>query len=668
MIKNGMFFTFNIQGLEPDFLRVVDFTFDEAISELFDLQIQLVSFDHDIELNAQLLKSATLTIWNSGVLQRKITGIVIHFERGQTGVRRTYWRARIKPEAWVLTLTQDSRIFHQLSFVQILAILLKQDNIRSQLQFFTSHSTHEYVTQKRETNWEFFNRLSSQEGIIYWFDESESSGTSIVCSDSYQACQLGPDLVYNPEPIFPYKESVISDISIRAVSTSSKVIQKDRNWLNPEYRLRHEDSQSGAGKRSGFNVFESYGRFQYDASGLGNTRYRMQAIQSNSLLGQAVSNCINVMPGKIFTVNSHPIESMNTGWQVVSVRHRGCMPQSAEEESDGGANTLSNEINFVEQDCEWKKEFFYKPLSDGPEVATVVGPKGEEIYTNEYGCVKVAFHWNRYDPADDRASCWIRVAQGWNGGGFGFIAIPRIGHEVIVTYLDGDIDRPLITGCVYNPQSRPPLNLPADKTRTTFKTKTHKGDGFNELRFDDNLGKEEVYIHAQYDMNSEVMNRDTLWVGKDKVSHVLGQHHLRVEDEKRDLIKKDYSLNVEQTMHLKTGENLLIVNANEFHLKTGNKVVLDAGVEITLKAGGNFICLDPSGIRTSEIVFMGEGSPGKGTDWDGKLPEDLQPGKNKAEFQPPMVEARPELENSLCIECLLNAIKSDASVVQGDSV
>ncbi|MBS9426507.1 type VI secretion system tip protein TssI/VgrG, partial [Photorhabdus caribbeanensis] len=190
----------------------------------------------------------------------------------------------------------------------------------------------------------------------------------------------------------------------------------------------------------------------------------------------------------------HPIEAMNDRWQVISVTHHGWQPVAS---NDGGeGTTLTNEVAFIPGRQDWRPPYRYKPLADGDEVATVVGPGSEEIYVNEHGAIRIHFHWNRYDKADDNASCWVRVAQGWNGNGFGFMAIPRVGQEVIVSYLNGDIDRPIVTGCTYNGLNRPPLNLPLEKTRTTFKTRTLGGQGFNELRFEDARGSEEVFIHA----------------------------------------------------------------------------------------------------------------------------------------------------------------------------
>ncbi|KGA56498.1 Rhs element Vgr family protein [Proteus vulgaris] len=221
---------------------------------------------------------------------------------------------------------------------------------------------------------------------------------------------------------------------------------------------------------------------------------RYEQSQNYRQTGSASTNCFALMPGKVFTLTNHPSARMNSRWQVISVSHHGVQPSA---DNGGGEGTqLSNNVTFIPGTQEWRPPFHYKPLADGDELATVVGPEGEEIYTNEQGAVKVYFHWDRRGKPDHSGSCWLRVAQGWNGDGFGFMAIPRIGQEVIVSYLNGDIDRPIITGCTYNGRNALLLDLPKEKTRTTFRTKTHKGSGFNELRFEDAGGRKEVYLHA----------------------------------------------------------------------------------------------------------------------------------------------------------------------------
>ena len=266
------------------------------------------------------------------------------------------------------------------------------------------------------------------------------------------------------------------------------------------------------------------------------------------------------MPGKVFTLTNHPSARMNSRWQVISVSHHGVQPSA---DNGGGEGTqLSNNVTFIPGTQEWRPPFHYKPLADGDELATVVGPEGEEIYTNEQGAVKVYFHWDRRGKPDHSGSCWLRVAQGWNGDGFGFMAIPRIGQEVIVSYLNGDIDRPIITGCTYNGRNALLLDLPKEKTRTTFRTKTHKGSGFNELRFEDAGGREEVYLHAQRDQNTHINHNKFQYIGKNE-SH-------EVANDRKHEVCHDEFIRIVNEQHINIGLNQFEEINKDKIIKIGN--------------------------------------------------------------------------------------------------
>jgi type VI secretion system secreted protein VgrG len=260
---------------------------------------------------------------------------------------------------------------------------------------------------------------------------------------------------------------------------------------------------------------------------------------------------------------------------------------------------------------------------DGPQIAMVTGPKGEEIHCDEHGRVKVRFPWDRYSKNDEHSSAWLRVSQGWAGGGYGFMALPRIGHEVIVEFLDGDPDQPIITGRTHHASNRPPETLPEHKTRTTLKTRTHKGEGSNELRFEDKTDQQQIYIHAQKDLDlltesdrtDVIHNKSHLTVDKDRIDHINGNAHSRVNGEQRETVGRNSHLVVGGTLHQKAGKAMLSEAGSEVHHKAGNKVVLDAGAELTIAAGGSFLKLDASGVTMSgpTIKINSGGAPGSGS-------------------------------------------------------
>lgn len=623
MKKTGIYFSCQLGGLPDDTFEVTEFTLNEGLSTLFTLSLTLVSHSSDIDTDAQLLQKGLFTVKLDDEVQRTVTGVIESIAMGNSNFHYTYYYVTVRPHMWVLTLDQDSRIYHNVAVPELLKQILQQKRVPGQGRLLDAHQPREYITMKRESSYAFFSRLAAEEGIAYWF-----TAEGLYYSDSHLSMTADLDLVYNPDSKPVSEPNVISQLRFGSRACPGETLHKDRNYGNPDYALKHKVVPEQGGM-PGYTVFESYGRFQKDNVGKPFTHYRMEQLNTESKSGVAHSNCIKLMPGKIFKLTKHPVDALNDRWQIVTAKHHGVQPIAQMEESHAPGTALTNQVTFIPGRNDWRPAYHYKPLADGEEVATVVGPKGEEIYVNEDGAVRVHFHWNRYDAADDTASCWVRVAQGWNGNGYGFLAIPRIGQEVIVSYLNGDIDRPIVTGCTYNGLNRPPLDLPAEKTRTTIKTKTYKGEGFNELRFEDAKDKQEIFIHAQRDMKQEVKHQKSTLVGDSQFTHVHKDQHLRVEGEVRDEIFKDYSLMVHQSAHLRMKQKFLLEVMEEVHLQSREKMVFDASEEIVLKVGGSFISITAAGVQVTPILDVGAGTPGLGTPANPMLPLQLNAGGNK---------------------------------------
>ncbi len=254
------------------------------------------------------------------------------------------------------------------------------------------------------------------------------------------------------------------------------------------------------------------------------TENRITALRHDVRIAEVQGNDVRLQPGLSFTLTGHPRIDLNAHWRVNTVIHKGTQFTSLQEEAaDVDASTRYEQTAvLVPGRTEWRPAPLEKPRIDGPHMATVVGPPGEEIYCDEWGRVKVSFPWDRESQNNEFSSCWLRVSQSWAGGSWGAMAIPRIGQDVIIQYVNGDPDQPMITGRTYCGDQLPPYDLPDHKTRMTIKSQTHKGDGFNELRFEDELGKEEVFVHAQKDQNTLVNNNQSLSVGVDR-THQIGQ-------------------------------------------------------------------------------------------------------------------------------------------------
>ncbi|MDX1757341.1 MAG: type VI secretion system tip protein TssI/VgrG, partial [Marinobacter sp.] len=395
-------------------------------------------------------------------------------------------------------------------------------------------------------------------------------------------------------------------------------------FKNPAYALMHEQAAAGIDhQRDDYQYYDYPGRFKADASGTAFTQARLDAQRNQTSEAHGKSNRPDLAAGAKLPLTGHQQDPLNRDWLLTGIVHTGKQPQALEEEGGSKPTSYSNTFTAMPADRTWRPQVANRPLMDGPQMAIVTGPAGEEIHCDEHGRVKVRFPWDRYSQNDEHSSAWLRVSQGWAGGQYGFMALPRIGHEVIVSFLDGDPDQPIITGRTYHATNTPPYALPANKTRTVLKTQTHKGEGSNELRFEDEAGQEQIYVHAQKDLDlltennrTEVIKHDShLTLENDRVGHIQANDHLTVDGERREQVGQDHSFNVTGTLHLKAGTAWLTDSGTELHIKAGQKAVIEAGAEITLKAGGSFVKIDPSGVALSgpTIKLNGGGSPGSGS-------------------------------------------------------
>ncbi|MET2901722.1 type VI secretion system tip protein TssI/VgrG, partial [Vibrio rotiferianus] len=275
------------------------------------------------------------------------------------------------------------------------------------------------------------------------------------------------------------------------------------------------------------------------------------------------SNHHALQAGVKFDLSENLEASANRDWIVVAVTHQGTQPQALEEDGGHGATTYSNQFTVIPANKTWRAKPQPKPQVDGPMIAKVVGPAGEEIYCDEHGRVKVHFPWDRESEQNEHSSCWVRVSQGWAGAQYGFMAVPRIGHEVIVSFLHGDPDQPIITGRTYHATNTPPYPLPANKTRTVIRTETHQGDGFNEIRFEDQAGQEEIFIHAQKDQNNVVNNDETTKVGHDRSEDVGNDENINIGQNRTETVGNNETITIGNNRTETVGGNeVLTVKGN----------------------------------------------------------------------------------------------------------
>ncbi|EGI47560.1 type VI secretion system tip protein TssI/VgrG, partial [Escherichia coli] len=324
----------------------------------------------------------------------------------------------------------------------------------------------------------------------------------------------------------------ISQFRYSAQIRPSSVVTKDYTFKRPGWAGRFDqEGQYQDYQRTQYEVYDYPGRFK-GAHGQNFARWQMDGWRNNAETARGMSRSPEIWPGRRIVLTGHPQANLNREWQVVASELHGEQPQAVPGRQ-GAGTALENHFAVIPADRTWRPQPLLKPLVDGPQSAVVTGPAGEEIFCDEHGRVRVKFNWDRYNPADQDSSCWIRVAQAWAGTGFGHLAIPRVGQEVIVDFLNGDPDQPIIMGRTYHQENRTPGSLPGTKTQMTIRSKTYMGSGFNELKFDDATGREQVYIHAQKNMDTEVLNDRTTTVKHDHRETVKNDQTVTIQEGNR---------------------------------------------------------------------------------------------------------------------------------------
>src|SRR5690554_265030 len=632
---SGLQFSARVGEFPSDHFVVVGFALTEQLSSLFQGRLELASTDPDVAAADILEQPVDLVVWQDGQPLRRFTGVVNEFVRGDTGHRRTRYEVVIQPPMWRLGLMHNSRIFQTQTTDAIVRTLLEERGIIDTVfDFKRPPAEREYCVQHRETDLQYLERLAAEEGWHYRYQHGSVDGDeqpALIIADHHgDAPKLDP-VTCNTKAGGSTQQACVFSFAYEERVCVSSVAMKDYTFKNPAHGLMHEHSARNVSHREDYQHYDYPGRYKANASGQPFTQAKLDALRNDAALAQGKSNRPDFTPGAKVALQEHDSQSLNREWLLTAITHTGKQPQAMEEEGGSEPTSYHNDFSAIPADKTWRPLCEHKPMMDGPQMAIVTGPEGEEIHCDQYGRVKVRFPWDRYSKNDEHSSAWLRVAQGWAGGQYGFMALPRIGNEVIVSFLDGDPDQPIITGRTYHATNTPPYALPEHKTRTTLKTKTHKGEGSNELRFEDEANQEQIYVHAQKDLDlltennrTEVIKNDShLTVENNRFSHTQGNSHHTIDGEKREQTGKDHSFNVTGTLNLKAGTAWLSDSGTELHIKAGQKVVIEAGAEITLKAGGSFVKIDPSGVAMggAAIKMNAGGAPGKGSGQKVQVPE-----------------------------------------------
>ena len=635
--SNRMYFL-TLQEYGEDDLLIEEMSGHEAVSELFEFRLRLLSEHDDIDPRKIIGKWAILRIesWDSSHMsgERHWNGYVSRF--AQTGRAPSAdgegdlytYECDIVPWFWMLTQHEDCRIFQNLSVPDIIETIFGEFAFSDfKLELTETHPQLEYCTQYNETTFEFISRLIEREGIHYYFRHNDEGGESkhiLVLTDNKDS---NPAL--DPDELPFHHDGHAEDFdAIRTLVRSEQMRTRKVTLHDWDYKKRGSVGENTPTVLD-IGADHELERYRYPGgfvaqSGAGDaaagkhlSKVIMEAEESSHLRYRGDSQIRTLAPGHTFTLYDHPFDEFNVEYMILSVWHHGRNNLTTD---GGGGSDYGNEFTLQPHDTVYRAPLATrKGLVHGPQTAIVCGPAGEEIYTDELGRIKVRFHWDRKVPGrstdkpDDKASCWIRVAQMWAGNGYGTMFIPRIGMEVVVDFLEGDPDRPIAVGCVYNGINKPPYALPGEATKSTIKTLSSKGGGgTNELRFEDKKGSEELFIQAQKDFNLNVKANRTESVGGDShhkiqgkhATHVIGDRHLLIDGSSFSGVKGDLNQGSQgdqlvwskQELSLFGNTSVLMGTKGTMDVHGGQKLVIEANTLISLKVGSSGIVIDRSGV------------------------------------------------------------------------
>lgn len=656
-------FQLKVDGLEDESLVVRGFEGQESLSDSvwrsepcygFRYQVDLASALSNLAAEQFVDQTAHLTILRDGQVVQQINGIVRQFSKGDTGHRHTFYSLTLVPALERLSLRSNSRIFQQQSVPEIISILLQEMGIEDYAFALKREcAQREFCVQYRETDLQFLHRIAAEEGLVYSHLHEAQKHTLLFTDSSDSQPKLAKPVPYNAlaggEINLPY----VVDLQFKTTAQVSHTELKDYSFKKPAYGFtQRTQGKDIAYQQPNYEHFDAPGRYKDDANGKAFSQIRLEYLRRDALLADAKSDEPLLLAGVRFDLQDHLDHAMNRDWLVVQANHQGTQPQALQEEGGSGATTYSNQLKLIPAHITWRARPCAKPQVDGPMIATVVGPQGEEIYCDNFGRVKVHFPWDRYSSSNEKSSCWVRVAQEWAGSQYGSMAIPRVGHEVIVSFLNGDPDQPIITGRTYHATNTAPYALPDHKTKTVLRTETHQGQGYNELSFEDQAGSEQILLHAQKDWDAliehdhtEVIRHDQhLTMDNDRFTRIQRNQHLTVEGEVRSKIALDSSHEVGASLQHKVGQRIAVEAGKEISLKSGAKIVVEAGAELTLKAGGSFVKVDAGGVHLvgPAINLNAGGSAGSGSAYGGQLaaaPRMLAQAKPVAELVQPDIAA-----------------------------
>lgn len=617
--NNKSLFTLTIEGQTP--FRVLSFEGTEVLDQPYEIEVELVAESSDIALEEYLHKPAYLAFDDQG---NGIHGYVMSFGVGKVGKRFTHYHLTLEPRLAYLHYATHQRIFQNLTVPNIIAQVLERQGILSDAYRFIETRiplpVRDYCVQYKETDLAFIQRLCADEGLTFSFRHSPE-GHELVFGDIEDSFpKLAATPFHHDAGLVP-EHPVIDQFDIAFKTRTSKTRHRDYNFENPGRTL---DTHANSGH---YPELEDYhftgpGFFKDEKRGTLLANIALERHRRDYQMVGGASNQPTLRSGALLPLTHHERADLNAQWLIVGVTHEGKQPQVLEQDALPAANEpgeftqgYRNTFLAIPKETAWRPVFKGAgPIGACVDTAVITGTPGEEVACDEYGRVHVRFHWDLTDGHSGSSSGWVRVGTCMSGVHFGAIGVPRVGMEVLVQYLYGDPDQPIILGCVPNHSTPPPYALPANKTRSVLRThSTPNGTGYNELHMEDRTGQERVYVRAERDMEQLIQHDSRTQVGNDKFETVLGNSYRLVQGERHQTIQGasriqilgDYSVSVASDNHQQVGGNLSMEAGMRISLSSGETFVIHAGASLTLKAGGHHVVISPGAITSSVPIQVG---------------------------------------------------------------
>ena len=575
---------------------------EERISGLFQYHLEMVSQQNDLDFSKIVGKPVTVTFTLSTGDKAYRHGIVGRFVQLGKSARFTSYSATLYPWLWLMTMNSDCQIFQNMTVPDIIKKVFSNLGFSDIKDSLTgSYTAREYCVQYMETSFAFVSRLMEEEGIFYFFTHTASAHTMVLADDAsaFAACPGVSTVTMVGTAASSATEALITDCTLEQQVVPEQFKTDDYDFETPSTDLLVTATTQSSDRA----LYEfPAGYIVKDQAESSATRI-LNSLEVPAKLLRGSGQCRSFQAGFKFTLAGHSRSDLNTDYILQSLSFRA-----------GQATFYSNSFQAFPTTATFRPQRITpRPRIVGLQTALVVGKSGEEIWTDKYGRIVVQFYWDQLGKKDEKSSCWIRVAQGWAGKQWGAMFLPRIGQEVVVSFIDGNPDRPLVTGCVYNAEQAVPYTLPDDQTKSTIKSNSSKGgNGFNEIRFEDKASSEEIFIQAQKDMNVNVLNNltttvtnarsttvskadDSLVVDKgnrsikvntgNETHEVKGTRDLTITGNETHTDKADFTWKITGNLSIKVDGNITIESSKAVSIKSGTDFKNEAGTTLTNKSG-----------------------------------------------------------------------------------